>query len=103
MTEGINMLSIFSLAKSKTNNNNLGENTVQIGNKRSFDESHIISSESEIDQEKKKSKQEEEAKNTYVDVDNVKENEEATKSLLLNIEYKKSFEHLRNKLNYIVN
>ena len=101
MTEGINMLSIFSLAKSKTNNNNLGENTVQIGNKRSFDESHIISSESDNDQEKKKSKHEEEAKNTYVD--NELENEEATKSLLLNMEYKKSFEHLRNKLNSIVN
>jgi hypothetical protein len=67
MTEGINMLSIFSLAKSKTNTNNVAENTGLIGNKRSFDESHIASSESEVIEEKKKVKQEEEAKNTSVD------------------------------------
>jgi hypothetical protein len=67
MTEGINMLSIFSLAKSKTNTNNVAENTGLIGSKRSFDESHIGSSVSEVIEEKKKVKQEEEAKNTSVD------------------------------------
>ena len=58
MTQGINMLSIFSLAKSKTNTNNFVEGSSLIGNKRSFDESHIATSESESKEEKKKMKSE---------------------------------------------
>ena len=58
MTQGINMLSIFSLAKSKTNTNNFVEGSSLIGNKRSFDESHIATSESEFKEEKKKMKSE---------------------------------------------
>ena len=57
MTQGINMLSIFSLAKSKSNNNNLVDGGSGLtGNKRSFDESHIATSENESKEEKKKMK-----------------------------------------------
>ena len=60
MTEGINMLSIFSLAKSRSNNKFEEGTTGLIGNKRNFDESHIATSESESKEEMKKMKIEDE-------------------------------------------
>ena len=60
MTEGINMLSIFSLAKSKSNNKFEEGTTGLIGSKRNFDELHIATSESESKEEMKKMKIEDE-------------------------------------------
>jgi len=82
MTEGINMLSIFSLAKSKSCNNNLVENTGLTGKKRSFEDSIIGTSESGSKEEKKKMKLEDELLKSSVEI--LEEKEEASKSLLLN-------------------
>jgi len=57
MTQGINMLSIFSLAKSKNNNIIQAEGTDLTGHKRSFDESRMVAfSESYSKEENKKMK-----------------------------------------------
>jgi len=82
MTEGINMLSIFSLAKSKSCNNNLVENTGLTGKKRSFEDSIIGTSECGSKEEKKKMKLEDEPLKSSVEI--LEEKEEASKSLLLN-------------------
>ena len=68
MTEGINMLSIFSLAKSKSNNKCDEGTTSLVGNKRNFDELHIDTSESESKEEMKKIKIEDEIKIPVEDI-----------------------------------
>jgi hypothetical protein len=56
MTQGINMLSIFSLAKSKSNNKFEEGTTSLVGGKRTLGELHIDSSESDSKEEMKKMK-----------------------------------------------